>query len=189
MLLDMSDMVEIQTNPFPVIRTGRLVLRQITHEDVEAVFDLRSDPNTMRYIPRPVARSLEDAMAVIRVMELAQQKKESINWAITIAGDNRLLGIIGYPRMEKEHRRGEIGYLLHRDFHRQGIMHEAIVPVIEHGFRNMRFHTIEAIIDPENIASEKLLLKNGFVKEAHFRENALFEGRWLDSVHYVIYEP
>lgn len=182
-------MVEVQTNPFPVILTERLVLRQISNDDVQAVFDMRSDPTTMQYIPRPVALTLEDAMATIRVMELAQQKKESINWAITFAGDNRLLGIIGYPRMDKEHRRGEIGYMLHRDFHRQGIMNEAIAPIIEHGFNKMGFHTIEGVIDPDNIASENLLLKNGFVKEAHFRENTLFEGRWLDSVHYVIFEP
>lgn len=182
-------MVEVQTNPFPVIRTERLILRQVSHDDVQAVFDMRSDPETMKYIPRPVARNLEDAMSIIRAMELGQQKKESINWAITLAGDNRLLGIIGYPRMDKEHRRGEIGYLLHRGYHRQGIMQEAIVPVIGHGFRNMRFHTIEGIIDPGNIASENLLLKNGFIKEAHFRENLLFEGKWMDSVHYVKYEP
>jgi ribosomal-protein-alanine N-acetyltransferase len=48
----------------------------------------------------------------------------------------------------------------------------------------MKLHSIEAIIDPANISSEKVLQKNGFVKEAHLRENDFFNGRFLDTVIY-----
>ena len=50
----------------------------------------------------------------------------------------------------------------------------------------MNLHSIEAIIDPENIASEKVLQKNGFVKEAHLRENELWEGKFRDTVIYSL---
>jgi [ribosomal protein S5]-alanine N-acetyltransferase len=48
----------------------------------------------------------------------------------------------------------------------------------------MKLHSIEAIIDPKNIGSEKVLLKNGFVKEAHFIENEFYNGQFLDTVIY-----
>jgi ribosomal-protein-alanine N-acetyltransferase len=50
----------------------------------------------------------------------------------------------------------------------------------------MKLHSIEAIIDPENHGSAKVLEKNGFVKEAHLKEYEFFEGRFLDTVIYSI---
>jgi ribosomal-protein-alanine N-acetyltransferase len=48
----------------------------------------------------------------------------------------------------------------------------------------MKLHSIEAVIDPENAASEKVLQKNGFVKEAHLKENEFYDGTFIDSVIY-----
>ena len=50
----------------------------------------------------------------------------------------------------------------------------------------MKLHSIEAIIAPENYASAKVLEKNGFVKEAHLKENQFYEGHFLDTVIYSI---
>ena len=88
--------------------------------------------------------------------------------------------------MKKEDDRAEIGYMLHPKFHKQGIMQEAIIPVMKYGFTKMNLHSIEAVIDPRNKASENILKKNKFTKEAHFKENMLFNGEYLDSVHYSI---
>jgi len=65
-----------------------------------------------------------------------------------------------------------------------GIIGEAMGSVLQYGFEEMKLHSIDAVIDPANKASENVLIKAGFQKEAHFRENCLFEGKWLDSVHY-----
>ena len=43
--------------------------------------------------------------------------------------------------------------------------------MVKYGFEEMKLHSIEAIIDPANLASEKVLQKNGFKKEAHLKEN------------------
>jgi len=48
----------------------------------------------------------------------------------------------------------------------------------------MKLHSIEALIDPDNIASEKVLQKNGFVKEEYLNENEFFDGKFLDTVIY-----
>jgi ribosomal-protein-alanine N-acetyltransferase len=48
----------------------------------------------------------------------------------------------------------------------------------------MNLHSIEGIIDPDNLASAQVLLKNGFVKEAHIKENEFYQGRFLDTVIY-----
>ena len=72
------------------------------------------------------------------------------------------------------------------EYQGKGIISEAINEVVNYGFEVMKLHSIEAIIDPENFASEKVLQKNGFVKEAHLKENEFYDGRFLDTVIYSI---
>jgi ribosomal-protein-alanine N-acetyltransferase len=56
------------------------------------------------------------------------------------------------------------------EYHGKGIMQEALTPVLEYGFNIMKLHTVEADADPENAPSIKLLERNKFVKEAHFKK-------------------
>jgi ribosomal-protein-alanine N-acetyltransferase len=179
-------MLNLNFNPFPNIETERLSLRQVNHTDAKAIFVLRSDEKIMRYIPRPIAKTVEDAIEVIDRMNAGISSNESINWAITLKGDNKLIGVIGYYRTKKEHYRSEVGYMLHTDFHRKGIMQEALTAVLDFGFNKMKLHSIEAVIDTDNIASAKLLEKNKFIKEAHFREYEFYDGKFLDATVYSL---
>jgi ribosomal-protein-alanine N-acetyltransferase len=75
------------------------------------------------------------------------------------------------------------------NFHGKGIIPEAVNTLIDYGFDNLNLHSIEAVIDPENLASEKVLQKCGFIKEAHFKESDFYEGRFLDKVIYSLLSP
>lgn len=179
-------MVNINFTPFPNLETDRLYLRRIVNEDVNEIFSLRSDKETMKYVPRPLAKTLEDAMEHIALIDSKIETNEGINWAITLKNEPKLIGIIGHYRIKPEHYRAEIGYMLLPEYHGKGIITEAIKEVVKYGFQVMKLHSIEAIIDPENLASEKVLQKNGFVKEAHLKENEYFDGQFLDTVIYSI---
>ncbi|MBP4137884.1 GNAT family N-acetyltransferase [Flavobacterium geliluteum] len=173
-------------NPFPVITTERLLLKRITNEDVAEIFELRSNPETMKYIPRPLVKTTEDALEHITMIEDKIETNTGINWGITLKGNPKLLGIIGYYRLQPENYRAEIGYMLLPNYHGKGIIPEAINKLIDYGFDELHLHSIEAVIDPENLASEKVLQKCGFVKEAHFKESDFYEGRFLDKVIYSL---
>ena len=86
----------------------------------------------------------------------------------------------------KEHYRAEIGYLLSDAFQRRGIMQEAITAAINYGFNVMRLHSIEANVNPGNTASIMLLEKNKFMREAYFRENFYYNGKFMDSLVYSL---
>lgn len=177
-------MLEINFTPFPNLETDRLILRRLSAEDVLEIFALRSNKEVMKYIPRPLVKTMDDAMAHIAMIDEKIEKNEGINWAITLKDNPKLIGIIGHYRIKPEHFRAEIGYMLLPEYHGQGILSEAIKEVVNYGFEIMKLHSIEAIIDPENHASEKVLQKNGFVKEAHLKENEYYEGIFLDTVIY-----
>ena len=179
-------MLEINFTPFPILETERLLLRRVVKEDVNEIFALRSDKETMKYIPRPLVKTEEEAMAHFTMIDEKIENNEGINWAITLKNDPKLIGLIGHYRIKPEHFRAEIGYMLLPEYQGKGIAAEAIQELVKYGFEIMKLHSIEAVIDPENLASEKVLQKSGFVKEAHLKENEYFEGQFWDSVIYSI---
>jgi len=184
-------MLSINFTPFPNLETERLYLRRVDKNDVESILELRSNVETMKYIPRPLLKTTEDALEHIAMIDAKIESSEGINWAITYKNDPKLIGIIGHYRIKPEHFRAEIGYMLLPEHSGQGIITEAIKEAVKYGFEVMKLHSIEAIIAPENHGSAKVLEKkakvlekNNFIKEAHLKENEFYEGSFLDTVIY-----
>lgn len=182
-------MLQLDFSQFPVLHTDRLLLRALTPDDAEAMFALRSDPRAMQYVPRPLARTREDAAAHIAMILAEQKANNCIQWVIALKDDPAMMGVIGYWRMKPEHYRTELGYMLLPANWGRGIISEAIAVVVDHAFHVLGFHSIEAIVDPRNPASMRVLEKNGFVREGWFRENYFHEGKFRDSAVYSRLSP
>lgn len=182
-------MLTVNLFPFPQLSTQRLILKQITPADAPALFVLRSDKNVMQYIDRPLAQTKDDALALIQVVTDLLEKNEAITWGIFLKEGSPLMGTIGFWRIQKEHYRAEIGYLLHPSLQRKGLMTEALKSVLEYGLQTIRLHSVEANVNPGNTASIGLLEKNGFVQEAYYRENYFYNGRFMDSAIYSLLAP
>jgi ribosomal-protein-alanine N-acetyltransferase len=179
-------MLEFNFTPFPNLETQRLKLRRLKITDVNEILALRSNPEIMKYIPRPLIKTEEEALEFINTMDTNIDTNKVMNWAITTKKNDKLIGMIGFYRMKPEDYRSEVGYILATEFHGQGVITEALKQVIQFGFEVLKLNSIEAVIDPENGGSEKVLLKNNFVKEGHFKDHIFFEGKFLDSVFYSL---
>lgn len=182
-------MLEVNFTPFPTLTTDRLILREAKMEDAPEVFFLRSDADVIKYIDRSPAQSLEEAKHFIQMVKDSQANNTGISWNITLKGDDKMIGNIALWRIDKENFRAELGYVLHPSQQGKGIMNEALLAVADYGFNNMRLHSIEANINPGNMASQRLLERNGFVREAYFKENYFYDGRFIDSAIYSLLTP
>ncbi|MDQ6757995.1 MAG: GNAT family N-acetyltransferase [Bacteroidota bacterium] len=175
-------MRELNLTPFPILETDRLVLRQISIDDAEDILRLRSNDEAIKYIHKPKLTSIDDAIELIKIMN----SPDRIQWGIALKNENKIIGTIGYHRIIKEHYRAEIGYMLHPQYWNNGLMNESIKKIIDFGFDEMKLHSIEAIINPENNISRKILQKFNFINEAYFKENFFFEGKFFDSEVYSL---
>lgn len=182
-------MLELNFSPFPEITTGRLHLRQVTDDDAEQMFYLRSSSQLMKYICRPRPDNVNEIRPFIQKIRDMIAANEGVAWAMTLKGEDRLIGHISFHIVIKEHHRAEVGYILHDDYHGTGIMAEALQAVLHFGFTKMGLHSVFAITSPENIASRKLLERNGFAQEGYFREDFFWEGSYQDSVIYGLIGP
>ncbi|MDB5251476.1 MAG: alanine acetyltransferase [Flaviaesturariibacter sp.] len=182
-------MLPVSFQPFPVLQTERLLLRQLTEADAPGLFAMRSNPDLMRYIPRPLASTTEDAVQLVRHMAGLIDRNEAINWGIFRAGTDELIGMIGFVRFMPERYRAEVGYMLHGDAHGKGYVSEALRAVLDHGFRGFGLHTIEALVNPANTPSVKVLERAGFDLSGTFRDYIYFDGRFIDSLVFSLVSP
>ncbi|HZF99690.1 MAG TPA: GNAT family protein [Chitinophagales bacterium] len=182
-------MLTLSFNPFPTLTTPRLTLRRLTPNYVNDLFALRSNPEAMRYIARPLAQTPDDAAKLISVIDELWERNEAINWAIALKDADEMIGTFCFWNIQPEDHRAEIGYMLHPSHQGVGIMQETMTAALNYGFNTMKLHSIAANVDPRNTASIKLLERNGFTREAYFRENVFFNDQYLDTAVYGLLAP
>ncbi len=179
-------MLELKYDKFPILETDRLLLRQLTMDDVPVLFEMRTNPLTNLYTDRPKMKSLEEAAEKMKTIIALVDNRDGIAWAVDLKESKKQIGEISFWRLIKEHYRAEIGYSLHPDYWQKGYATEAAQAIIDYGFTTLNIHSIEANVNPNNVASIKLLEKMKFVREAYFRENYYYDGKFLDSAIYSL---
>lgn len=157
--------------PFPVLKTGRLTLRQLRSSDDKEIFALRSNVNVNKYLDRKPSKSIDDAKNFIQTINGNIQRNDSIYWAITLNGTDKLIGTICLFDFSDDNLKAEIGYELVPDLQGKGIMQEAISIVIDFGIQHIGLNTIEAYTHSENRSSTRLLEKLNFKRDSAADEN------------------
>ncbi len=148
--------------PFPILKTGRLTLRQLAIHDEQEIFTLRSDNEINKYLDRKRAKTIDDARNFIDQISANINKNDSVYWAITFSDKNILIGTICLSGFSDENDKCEIGYELLTNFQGQGVMREALEKVIDYAFNTIKVKKIEAFFHRDNQSSIKLLEKFSF---------------------------
>lgn len=149
----------------PRFTTPRFVLREITTEDEQQLFLLRSNDIVLQFIHRPKATSIDDVRQWRERVRQGLEKDEAVMWAIDL--NNQLIGTICLWNISWQDARADIGYDLLPQYHGQGVMQEIIPVVLQFGFEELKMSTIAASIHPGNIKSIRLVEKLGFIPEPH----------------------
>ncbi|MCQ2530377.1 MAG: GNAT family N-acetyltransferase [Lachnospiraceae bacterium] len=99
--------------------------------------------------------------------------KDGVFRAITV--DGKVVGNISVEQKSDVYcRDGEIGYMLIDDYKGKGIMTEAAAKICEIAFSELNLLRITGLVYAPNVASQKVLLKNGFMQEG-FQKNAVYK--------------
>ncbi|MGD0415312.1 MAG: GNAT family N-acetyltransferase [Terriglobales bacterium] len=158
-----------------ILQTPRLQLREFTPQDADALAQVISDPETMRYYPAPYDRAgveqwiesnrrrYQDDGVGLWAMELKKSQDSEVHKTI---GD---CGII-LQQVEGE-RLYEIGYHLSRDFWGQGLATEAAIACRNWAFAHLKAERLISLIRPENLPSRRVAERNGMTiwKEVNWR--------------------
>jgi ribosomal-protein-alanine N-acetyltransferase len=164
-------MINLDFPSFPIMESKRLILRKQTIEDKHEVFRIRSDEKLNKYLDRPKATTVEDAIKHLERLDGLLDNKEWLGWGITLKGDPKLIGGIGVWKFSHEQSSADVGYELLPEYHGRGIMKEALKRVIEFGVESMKLKRMTACLVPENTASAGLLKSFGFRLNPDFKDD------------------
>lgn len=169
----------LEDDTFPVLISDRLLLVRLEQKHASDLYRLYSDEETMRYFDCDPHTDIAETLKLIRVFTERWEQYTGIRWAITRAGagQGEVIGSMGFNQFE-ENGTGIVGYDLRRDCWGQGLATEALQTIVRFGFETLRIHRAEAIVDPANRASERVLEKSGFRREGLLRERYFFKGKY-----------
>ena len=97
--------------------------------------------------------------------------------------DGRVIGTAGM------HKTDEVGFLLHPDYWRQGIVSEAMNAIIPYLFEVTDHAQLTADADPRNDASVGILKSLGFQETHRAEKTFCVNGEWSDSVYFALQRP
>jgi [ribosomal protein S5]-alanine N-acetyltransferase len=173
-------------NEFPILYTDRLILREVTMNDSADIYHYLSDIEVMKYYGLAPFESLKDAEDEIEWYRNIFENCTGIRWGITLRETDKVIGSCGFLNYTSQHARAEVGAELAKEYWRTGIVSEAFQAILAYGFKDMNLMRIQALIEPENIASRKLAESNGFVKEGLLRKYEYTNGKFDDLLIYSI---
>jgi ribosomal-protein-alanine N-acetyltransferase len=164
------------------LKTDRLYLRPLGMKDEMGMFAMLSDPESMKFWSSEPITDIEEARKVLREDEESDAKGNSMCWAVIHNTEQKMIGKCILFQFSQQNHRAEIGYILNREYWRQGFMFEALEAVINFAFSGLNLHRIEADVDTNNTGSLTILEKLGFKQEGLFRDRWRVYGEWQDSV-------
>ncbi len=178
------------SSPFPQLTTERLLLREFTLSDTQAVFDTLCSTAVNQWLETAPLQSLEEAQARIRSRMGLFRDGMGFRWAITLRQQPAtVIGSCGFFSVRRGTQTMECGYELHPDHWGKGIMSEALQAMIAFSYdphNPLPVHRIEALVAPGNTASIRLLERLAFTCEGMRRQFGFWKGSYQDVLLYAL---
>ena len=164
-------------NEVPVLQHGSVTLRPLEDTDIDAVYRACQDPVIPQFTRVISPYSREDAADFVRSSPFAFTERRAIQFAIDSGvGDEReFAGAISIHSIKLADHAGELGYWMAPEFRGKNICSTAAELITEFALDSIGFNRIEALVDHNNIASQKVLQKSGFEREGLLRKKVTKE--------------
>ncbi|MEN5306725.1 GNAT family N-acetyltransferase [Chryseobacterium cucumeris] len=168
------------------LETSRLILKGINENNTEDILKIRGNPEVNKFVKRVSPKTNYDALQFILTIKQRTQNNQTVYWGISLKDQSHLIGTICLWNFSEDRKTAEVGYELLPEYHRKGIMSEALNAVVEYGFNELHLQEILAITSTFNENSKGLLLKHHFIlqegkKDEGFPDNIIFSLKRLSG--------
>ncbi|ASW72904.1 alanine acetyltransferase [Chryseobacterium piperi] len=161
------------------LETERLILKEINETHVEDILRIRSNELINKYVIRNSPKTNYEALDFILTIKKNTENNKTIYLGVSYKNESNIIGTICLWNFSEDRKTAEVGYELLPNYHRKGIMSEALEAVLNYGFNELNLQEIIAITNKYNESSKALLLKYNFVleedkKDEDFPDNIIF---------------
>lgn len=175
-------MANQQRHP-PIIKLHGACLRPLRWADAYALYAYLSDPVVTERTSYPnVTLSLVNTM-IERTLN-RWTAGELSKWGIALTADDQLVGTCGFNEWSQAHRWAELAYDLAPAHWGQGLMRQAVVAALQWVFDQNLVNRVQAYVRVDNLRSQGLLERCGFVREGCLRSFRICQGQAHDFYIY-----
>ncbi len=173
-----------------ILQSERLVLKEISPDDLDNIHLLHSIPEVDEYNTLGVPKNLDVTRKIVEdiINEQKISPQKSYTWNIVLKRTSEFIGLAGMNLSRDKYRIGEIYYKLMPVHWKKGYATEVSKRLIQCGFADFNLHRIEAGVATENTSSIKVLEKSGMTYEGIRRKILPIRGKWVDNYEYAIVE-
>lgn len=143
-----------------ILETERLFLREITHDDRNALLQIWGDAETMRFFPKSL-----NAQEMSEWIDRNLLRYESYGhgiWAVILKNEGVFVGDCGLVIQEVDGvEELEVGYHFNKNFWGRGFATEAARGCMEYAFTQLQRRRIISMVRPENLSSRRVAERNG----------------------------
>lgn len=163
------------------MESERILLRPVSFEDAEDMFEYTSDEETTRFL-YAAHKDLDQTKNFIANYFM----KEPIGkYAIVIKDSEKMIGAIEF-RVHEYNNSGELGYTVNRHYWGNGYATEAGELILDLAFNVLGLERVFAAYEVKNVASGKLLERLGMKCEGILRKSEMIKGVLVDSAYHSI---
>ena len=149
-----------------ILETERLLFRRLVMDDLDALYKLYSDPEVRQYYPEGVLNYEETREELEWFLNGHPKHPELGLWATVHKPSGKFIGRSGLLPWTIEGRHEvEIAYLLDKEFWGQGLASEGALAIRDYALKKLGLPRLVCLIDPKNIASQKVAEKIGMTLE------------------------
>jgi ribosomal-protein-alanine N-acetyltransferase len=150
------------SDAFPVLSTPRLRLRLVEPRDAAGLHACFGNPEAMQFWDFQPCETMAETERVMRWLVKTTSPHDHLAWAVADKRRDNCLGMVCYHHREARNKRLELGYILAPAYQGRGFGTEAVRAVLEHCVGALGAHRVQALIDPENRRSIRLVERLGF---------------------------
>jgi len=149
-----------------ILETARLLLRRQEPEDLDDLWALYCDPEITKYIP-DAPSSREEAREELEWHKNGHPRNPELGlWATIHKESGKFIGRCGLlPWFIDDKDEVEVAYTIARAYWGQGLATEAALAIRDYGFEQLNLPRLVSLIEPENIASQRVAEKIGMTYE------------------------
>ena len=165
-------------------------LRPLSAADTTALLAYRSRADVCRYVPfTPMDTAIiAERLGTAWARTSLNDEGQNLTLGVEVTDSGELVGDVVLMWHSREHRGGEIGYVLNPEFSGHGYATEAVRRLLGLAFDDLGLHRVIARVDARNDASARLARRLGMRQEAYLVRNEWFKGEWTDEVDFALLE-
>ncbi|WP_121614246.1 GNAT family N-acetyltransferase [Mesobacillus foraminis] len=168
------------------ILSDRIILKEITNNDVNGLFQCYSNQEVMKYFGREPVKDTKDVLEIIEQNIKMKEEGLGIRYVAYLKKTESFIGLVTLKRYNSKYCRGEIDYIVLPEYQRLGLASEILTLFLNEVFLTWKLERVSAYVFLNNIPSCKLLDKLKFKNEGVLRHWGRVNDVFYDAHSYSL---